>query len=182
MVEMTNTQLSNVRESIVNLDKHLQESISSKKISPTLVNEFDSLSEEFQKLGDYFYKKFSRNMIDQIITFGTCTTTNQICKNIQESLVIGIAAKQNPIAAERIVEGSYLMLINSIAKSLEEIDSRNRVEDDSFTEMNQTVRMLVRASQRDSIYKEGISKFTTPNSEKIASDLLVQTNQLMEKM
>ncbi|MDD5331484.1 MAG: hypothetical protein PHE43_01515 [Candidatus Nanoarchaeia archaeon] len=167
---------------IFHIDELLKKSIEQKEISPQVIECFDKLAKDFEEMGNVFFNKFDQKMMDQIITFGAAITTKDICLNLKDNLTNAKMAHQNPIAAKRILDRDYLVFIRLIIDSLKNIYDSNKIENECFVTLNDSIRILIKLSKEDAIYKEDRILFSNKEGEEILVKVLNETNELISEL
>src|SRR3989344_5112296 len=157
---------------VFKIDSLLKRDIDGEKISTELIEKFGELADDFENIGNAFFKRFNNNTMDQITAFGASITTKNICLSIKEGLDVASINKQNPIKAKEVLGGNYLMYIHIILNSFKTINASNRINNEEFMILNESVRHLIKNSKEHQIYKEEAIEFKNKESENILIEVL----------
>ena len=177
----TNIRVQEIQNLIFSTEGILDRDISNKIITRDLVDNFDNLSKEIDLLSQKSFDVFQNDIMDQMITFGSLNTAKEVCVNIKKHLETAQARNENPISAERVKNGNYLMLFHFIVESMESVFNKNEVDEESFTTLNESTKNLILISERDNIYTEKVIKLSSQASEEIFVKIFSETDKLLSR-
>ena len=177
----TDIPIQEIQNLIFSTESILDRDISNKMITRDLINNFDNLSKSLDLLSQKSFDTFQNDITDQIITFGSLNTAKEVCINIKEHLETAQTRNENPISAERVKNGNYLMLFHFIIETMESVFKDNEVDEESFTTLNESVKNLISISGRDNIYTENVIKLSSQGSEEIFVQIFSETYKLLSR-
>lgn len=172
-------QLKEIQQVVFRAEDMLKATISTNgKITPETIESFDNIISNFEALGDVFFKEFEKEYLKQIVTFGSISTTTEVCRGLRDNLANAHASGQNPIAAKQILDKNYLGFISALLRSLNEIYLSKSISDKDYLLINESVRNLFRLSIEDSLLKPSEIKFHSKESERAFTDTLNESASL----
>ena len=146
-----------------------------------MIKNFDHLSDEFEALSQKSFDTFKFNTVDQMITFSSLKITKEICSGIKLHLESAKARNENPISAERVKDGNYLMLFHFIIESMLSVFQNNKVDNESFITLNESVKNLISLSEKDNIYSESKIEFKSKETEAMFAEIFSEADRLLSK-
>ena len=181
LIMSADIRIQEIQNLIFSTEGILDRDISNKIITRDLINNFDNLSKGLDLLSQKSFDTFQNDIMDQMITFGSLNTAKEVCFNIKEHLETAWARNENPISAERVKNGNYLMLFHFIIESMKSVFNKNEVDEESFTTLNESIKNLISISERDNIYIENVIKLSSQGSEEIFVKIFSETDKLLSR-
>lgn len=170
-----------IQNLIFSTESILDKDILNKIITKDLINNFYTLSKELDLLSQKSFDVFQNDIMDQMITFGSLDTAKEVCVNIKEHLETAQTRNENPISAERVKNGNYLMLFHFVIESMESVFKKKEVDEESFTTLNESIKNLISISKRDNIYTEKVIKLSSEGSEEIFVKIFSETDKILSR-
>jgi hypothetical protein len=159
-------EIKEAQDSVLRIEQLLIDIISRKaKIRKESIDEFNNLIRKLGVIADIFFEKFEGRHIDQIVTYGAISIATDICVGLKDNLEFGMNIGKNPIEAAKIIDKNYLLFYQIMLEALEKIYNENRISDENFTALNESIKNLVVISKEDRIYPEKVVKFKNKESE-----------------
>lgn len=159
-------EIQEAQNYVLRIEESLMDIVSSRaKITKEPISEFNNLISKFGVIGDIFFEKFEGRHIDQTVTYGAISTASDICMGLKDNLESGMNAGRNPIEANKIIDKNYLLFYQIMLESLEKIYDENRISEENFIALNESIKNLVVISKEDKIYPEKVLKFKNKESE-----------------
>jgi hypothetical protein len=166
-------QLNDAQAAVFKIQDMLKAIVSEKsQIGKEPINEFNILISNLDSLAEIFFKKFNGSYIEQIVTYGSIKTTTEICIALRDNLVSAHERHENPIAAERVIDKNYLDFTSVILGSLEKVYTAKKIDNEEYSNINGSVRIMFKRALEDRILKQGEIRFKNKASANLFADVI----------